>query len=110
MRTARHERHHERSRLRWGFSGKFCAASRSRGWRVRYFGPRVATTTMTSLMTFQTPPAPLAPGEIERVVRAALDEDAAGDDVTTRWTVPAEAVARAEILFRQAGVVAGSSV
>jgi nicotinate-nucleotide pyrophosphorylase (carboxylating) len=81
-----------------------------RGWRVRYFGPRVATTTMTSLMTFQTPPAPLAPREIERVVRAALDEDAAGDDVTTRWTVPAEAVARAEILFRQAGVVAGSSV
>jgi len=65
---------------------------------------------MTSLMTFQTPPAPLGRREIERVVRAALDEDAAGDDVTTRWTVPAEAVAHAEILFRQAGVVAGSSV
>lgn len=44
---------------------------------------------------------------LESAVRTALAEDSAGDDVTTLWAVPADARARARILARQDGVVAG---
>jgi nicotinate-nucleotide pyrophosphorylase (carboxylating) len=37
----------------------------------------------------------------------ALVEDAAGDDITTRWSVPAGAVVRAELIARDPGILAG---
>lgn len=40
-------------------------------------------------------------------VAAALAEDAAADDVTTRWSVPEGLTAGAEVFSRQTGVVAG---
>jgi nicotinate-nucleotide pyrophosphorylase (carboxylating) len=43
-------------------------------------------------------------------VAAALDEDRAGEDVTTLWTVPAEARARAVVEARVAGTIAGVHV
>jgi len=56
------------------------------------------------------PPAPAFPLDAARtlaLVRAALEEDRAFDDVTTRATVPAEARARAVLAARAPGVVAG---
>jgi nicotinate-nucleotide pyrophosphorylase (carboxylating) len=41
------------------------------------------------------------------VVRRALDEDVGAGDFTTLWTVPAESSARARIVAKQPGVVAG---
>jgi nicotinate-nucleotide pyrophosphorylase (carboxylating) len=43
----------------------------------------------------------------ERVISAALAEDAVDDDLTTRWSVPEELTARAEIVTRQPGIAAG---
>jgi nicotinate-nucleotide pyrophosphorylase (carboxylating) len=43
----------------------------------------------------------------ERVIISALAEDAAADDITTRWSVPEELTARAEIVTRQRGIAAG---
>lgn len=55
--------------------------------------------------------AGLDPADAERVVTAALDEDLRyGDDVTTLATVPAGMVAVAEVVARQAGVIAGGRV
>ncbi len=51
-------------------------------------------------------PVPVVAG----TVRRALAEDAARDDVTTRWSVPPDTWARARIVARQAGVVAGVPV
>jgi nicotinate-nucleotide pyrophosphorylase (carboxylating) len=49
--------------------------------------------------------------DIDRVVRTALDEDLRyGPDATTEATVPADAVAVAELTPRRAGVVAGVDV
>ncbi len=45
--------------------------------------------------------------DIRRVVRGALDEDHAWRDVTTLWSVPADATAEARIISKQAGVLAG---
>lgn len=41
------------------------------------------------------------------VVRAALAEDACTEDLTTRWSVPAGVSARAQIVAREPGVLAG---
>lgn len=55
--------------------------------------------------------AGLDPGEVERLVTVALDEDrAVGHDVTTRATIRAGTVSRARIVTREAGVVAGLGV
>ncbi|HEY3505437.1 MAG TPA: carboxylating nicotinate-nucleotide diphosphorylase [Actinocatenispora sp.] len=45
--------------------------------------------------------------ETVAAVRAALAEDAVTEDLTTRWSVPAGASARAAILAREPGVLAG---
>lgn len=44
------------------------------------------------------------------LIRLALNEDGAYDDITTRSTVPAEQLATARIVTRQAGIVAGLAV
>ncbi|MFL6143479.1 MAG: carboxylating nicotinate-nucleotide diphosphorylase [Labedaea sp.] len=50
-------------------------------------------------------------GEVDRVVRAALEEDLRyGPDATTLATVPADAVAVAELTPRSAGTVAGAGL
>ncbi|MGX9883777.1 carboxylating nicotinate-nucleotide diphosphorylase [Streptomyces sp. NPDC002276] len=46
-------------------------------------------------------------GAARRTVELALAEDAAGDDITTRWSVPAELRTEAVIITRQPGVAAG---
>ena len=50
---------------------------------------------------------PLSAETTERQVRAALEEDRAFDDVTTHAVVPATARARADMVARSAGVIAG---
>lgn len=50
---------------------------------------------------------PLSAATTRALVRAALDEDHAFDDVTTLATIPAEATGRAAIVSRSAGVIAG---
>ncbi|MVA75095.1 carboxylating nicotinate-nucleotide diphosphorylase [Auraticoccus sp. F435] len=52
----------------------------------------------------------LDPAAVERVVRAALEEDAPSGDLTSQALVPAEAVAEAELVAREAGVMAGGAV
>src|SRR5215217_3075080 len=47
---------------------------------------------------------------VRQAVRRALTEDAAGDDVTTRWSVPADRRAAAVVRAREPGVVAGLPV
>ena len=47
---------------------------------------------------------------IEQAVRHALREDQAGDDVTTRWSVPEDRSLRAELIARGPGVIAGLEV
>ncbi|MCL2395153.1 MAG: carboxylating nicotinate-nucleotide diphosphorylase [Acidimicrobiaceae bacterium] len=55
--------------------------------------------------------AGLEPADVERVVRAALDEDLRyGPDVTTAATVAAGAVATGDVVARRPGVVAGVPV
>jgi nicotinate-nucleotide pyrophosphorylase (carboxylating) len=55
--------------------------------------------------------ADLDPVEVEDIAMMALTEDlAGGEDVTSVATVPAEAVATADFVARQAGVVAGLRV
>jgi nicotinate-nucleotide pyrophosphorylase (carboxylating) len=62
-------------------------------------------------VTTELAAAGLDPADVERVVTAALDEDLRyGEDVTTLATVPAEMVATAEVVARQAGVIAGGPV
>ncbi|MET0767340.1 MAG: carboxylating nicotinate-nucleotide diphosphorylase [Aeromicrobium sp.] len=48
--------------------------------------------------------------QIQRVVDAALDEDAPFGDLTSQTLVPATAVARAELVAREPGVLAGADV
>src|SRR5438128_3624373 len=50
------------------------------------------------------------PAAVGRAVRAALDEDCAVNDVTTRWAVDADARGRAEFVAKAEGVVAGLEV
>lgn len=44
---------------------------------------------------------------IENTVRIALEEDAAGDDITTRLLVPSGLEGRASIIARQRGIISG---
>lgn len=46
----------------------------------------------------------------EEAVRRALSEDMADDDVTTRWSVPVDSSAGADVIAREPGVVAGLGV
>jgi nicotinate-nucleotide pyrophosphorylase (carboxylating) len=48
--------------------------------------------------------------QIQRVVDAALDEDAPFGDLTSQTLVPASAVARADLVAREPGVLAGADV
>ena len=50
---------------------------------------------------------PLAPGALRALVRSALEEDGAFDDITTIATVVTGRRARSSLVARQAGVVAG---
>jgi nicotinate-nucleotide pyrophosphorylase (carboxylating) len=52
----------------------------------------------------------LPPDAVADLVRRALAEDAADDDVTTRWSVPADLVAEATVRAKEPGVVAGPAV
>jgi nicotinate-nucleotide pyrophosphorylase (carboxylating) len=52
----------------------------------------------------------LSAGEIERVVRMALLEDAPWGDVTSEALIPAEAQATAKLVAREAGVLSGEDV
>ncbi|GAA2082082.1 carboxylating nicotinate-nucleotide diphosphorylase [Aeromicrobium halocynthiae] len=54
--------------------------------------------------------APLSRAEIRRVVEAAMAEDAPFGDVTVAALVPADAVAVAHLVAREAGVLAGAEV
>jgi nicotinate-nucleotide pyrophosphorylase (carboxylating) len=47
---------------------------------------------------------------IDRVVAAALEEDAPWGDVTSEYLVPEDAVARAELIAREPGVFSGGAV
>ncbi len=52
----------------------------------------------------------LSRAHIDRVVAAALDEDAPWGDLTSEALIPANAVARAELVARERGVFSGSEV
>jgi len=52
----------------------------------------------------------LDPDTIRRCVRAALDEDSAADDVTTRWSVELGKHGHAEFVAKAPGIVAGLEV
>ena len=55
--------------------------------------------------------AAVDPCEVRRIIEVAVDEDLRlGPDVTTEATVPADAVGVAEVVAREAGVVAGVEV
>lgn len=55
--------------------------------------------------------AAVAPAEVRRVIEVAVDEDLRlGPDVTTEASVPAGALGVAEVVAREAGVVAGAPV
>ena len=49
----------------------------------------------------------LTTNAIDTVVRAALDEDAPWGDVTSEVLIPADAVATAQLVAREAGVFSG---
>lgn len=57
-------------------------------------------------MTVPPPPA----DALAMIIAAALDEDRASFDVTTRSTVPADQPGEATVLYKQAGVVCGLDV
>lgn len=58
-----------------------------------------------------TPWNAVDPAEVRRTIEVAVDEDLRlGPDVTTEATVPADAVGVAEVVAREAGVVAGVPV
>lgn len=52
----------------------------------------------------------LTPAVIDRVVRLALEEDAPWGDLTSEALIPADAVAHAELVAREAGVFSGGDV
>jgi nicotinate-nucleotide pyrophosphorylase (carboxylating) len=52
----------------------------------------------------------MADTQIETIVRCALDEDIGDGDVTTFWTVPAEANLNGRFVAKAAGIVAGLEV
>lgn len=56
------------------------------------------------------PPKPLEVGEIDRFLRVALDEDRGGGDLTSITAVPEKARARATLVAKADGVLAGMNV
>jgi len=52
----------------------------------------------------------LSRATIDRVVRAALDEDAPWGDLTSEYLIPASALATADLVAREPGVFAGGEV
>jgi nicotinate-nucleotide pyrophosphorylase (carboxylating) len=56
------------------------------------------------------PPRPLLPAEIDRFVRMGLDEDRGGGDLTSVTAVPERARARASLIAKGDGVLAGLPV
>ncbi|MCT9820489.1 carboxylating nicotinate-nucleotide diphosphorylase [Microbacterium sp. W1N] len=52
----------------------------------------------------------LSRSHIERVVQAALDEDAPWGDLTSAYLIPADAVATADLVAREPGVFSGGEV
>jgi nicotinate-nucleotide pyrophosphorylase (carboxylating) len=56
------------------------------------------------------PPAPLTVAEIDAVLRPALAEDKGGGDLTSTSAVPERARARARLVAKSGGVVAGLAV
>ena len=52
----------------------------------------------------------LARAQIDRVVAAALEEDAPWGDVTSAYLIPEDAVGTAELVAREAGVFSGADV
>jgi nicotinate-nucleotide pyrophosphorylase (carboxylating) len=67
--------------------------------------------SLSGTVTAALAAAGLDPADAERVVRTALEEDLRwGPDVTTLATVPAGAAGTADVIARQAGVIAGVPV
>jgi nicotinate-nucleotide pyrophosphorylase (carboxylating) len=67
--------------------------------------------TSATAVTCRLRTAGLDPAEVERVIRAALEEDLRyGPDVTSAATAPAHARAMAEVVAREPGVLAGLPV
>ena len=50
------------------------------------------------------------PEEVHAVIRRALDEDVGTGDVTSQWTLPADALLEGEFLVKADGVLAGMEV
>lgn len=48
--------------------------------------------------------------QADRLIDLALEEDLGGGDITTNWTVGSDAVAGAELVAREGGLVAGTEV
>jgi len=48
--------------------------------------------------------------QIDPLIRAALEEDAAGEDITTRALIPSGLACRAEVVARQEGIICGLRV
>jgi len=63
-----------------------------------------------SLRDGELPATPPAADALAMIIAAALDEDRASFDVTTRATVPADQPGEATVLFKQDGVVCGLDV
>jgi nicotinate-nucleotide pyrophosphorylase (carboxylating) len=61
-------------------------------------------------MTTSRAPFPLAAAELDTLVRAALSEDRAADDLTTQLLVPPEQLGRAVLLAKADGILAGLPV
>ncbi len=53
---------------------------------------------------------PIPPEVLARVVRMALDEDAPWGDITSQTFIPASATVRAQLVAREAGILAGEAV
>lgn len=69
--------------------------------------PRTITPERQAAEPSVGPRFPLTQDELRGFVRSALDEDGAFDDLTTAATVLSDRHARARLVARQAGVVAG---
>ncbi|GLI28384.1 nicotinate-nucleotide diphosphorylase (carboxylating) [Agromyces rhizosphaerae] len=52
----------------------------------------------------------LTPAQLDRIVQAALDEDAPWGDLTSETLIPATAQARADLVAREPGVMSGGAV
>ena len=52
----------------------------------------------------------LTPATIDRAVGAALEEDAPWGDITSEMLIPAAAIARADLVAREAGIFSGGEV